>query len=159
MLEPHQADFVWCQDVWCYVSDKDAAVATAARLVKPGGLIVFTDWIKGDTEMSAEEYTNYIEMMSMPNMESVKGYTGLLAKHGCIVELARANETFSERIEMYADYIRKQVKGDVLRMFDFNTNAYDAYMLNWEHKSRLARAGKITHAMFVAKKARQIAKL
>ena len=41
------ADFVWGEDAWCYVVDKDRLIGEAARLVKAGGTIAFTDWIEG----------------------------------------------------------------------------------------------------------------
>ena len=41
------ADFVWGEDAWCYVVDKPGLIAEAARLVKPGGKIAFTDWVEG----------------------------------------------------------------------------------------------------------------
>ena len=34
-LPPAQFDFVWGEDAWCYVVDKPALIAEAARLVKP----------------------------------------------------------------------------------------------------------------------------
>src|SRR5262249_10272348 len=39
------ADFVWGEDAWCYVQDKARLIAEAARLVRPGGTIAFTDWV------------------------------------------------------------------------------------------------------------------
>ena len=46
-LPAASADFVWGEDAWCYVVDKAELIAEAARLVKPGGLIAFTDWVEG----------------------------------------------------------------------------------------------------------------
>jgi SAM-dependent methyltransferase len=43
-LPDASADFVWGEDAWCYVADKDRLVAEAARIVRPGGVIAFTDW-------------------------------------------------------------------------------------------------------------------
>src|SRR5512139_4045767 len=43
-LPAASADFVWGEDAWCYVADKAKLVAEAARIVKPGGVIAFTDW-------------------------------------------------------------------------------------------------------------------
>jgi SAM-dependent methyltransferase len=40
------ADFVWGEDAWCYVEDKPRLVSEAARLVRPGGTIAFTDWVE-----------------------------------------------------------------------------------------------------------------
>ncbi len=39
-------DFVWGEDAWCYVMEKSQLIAEAVRLVKPGGVIAFTDWIE-----------------------------------------------------------------------------------------------------------------
>ena len=46
-LSTEQTDFVWGEDAWCYVEDKQALVIEAARLVRPGGAVAFTDWAKG----------------------------------------------------------------------------------------------------------------
>ena len=46
------ADFVWGEDAWCYVVDKPRLMAEAARLVKPGGTIAFTDWVEGPPGLS-----------------------------------------------------------------------------------------------------------
>jgi ubiquinone/menaquinone biosynthesis C-methylase UbiE len=54
-LPDGQADFVWGEDAWCYVEDKAKLVAEAARLVKRGGTIAFTDWVEGPTGLSDEE--------------------------------------------------------------------------------------------------------
>lgn len=45
------ADFVWGEDAWCYVVDKPRLIAEAARLVRPGGVIAFTDWVEGPEEL------------------------------------------------------------------------------------------------------------
>jgi ubiquinone/menaquinone biosynthesis C-methylase UbiE len=49
------ADFVWGEDAWCYVEDKRALISEAVRLVKPGGLVAFTDWMEGSRELTAPE--------------------------------------------------------------------------------------------------------
>jgi len=52
-LPSGSADFIWGEDAWCYVVDKTKLIAEAARLVKPGGVIAFTDWIEGPAGLSA----------------------------------------------------------------------------------------------------------
>jgi ubiquinone/menaquinone biosynthesis C-methylase UbiE len=42
-LPSASADFVWSEDAWCYVTDKTRLIAEAARIVRPGGVIAFTD--------------------------------------------------------------------------------------------------------------------
>ena len=39
-------DVVWGQDAWCYVTDKETLLGECARVVKPGGVVAFTDWIE-----------------------------------------------------------------------------------------------------------------
>lgn len=46
-LPSASADFVWSEDAWCYVPDKPRLIAEAARIVRPGGVIAFTDWVEG----------------------------------------------------------------------------------------------------------------
>src|SRR5512140_463921 len=55
-----QFDFVWGEDAWCYVEDKAKLIAEAARLVKPGGAIAFTDWVEGIGGLSDEEAARYL---------------------------------------------------------------------------------------------------
>jgi SAM-dependent methyltransferase len=54
-LPTASADFVWGEDAWCYVTDKPKLIAEAARLVRPGGVIAFTDWVEGPTELNEME--------------------------------------------------------------------------------------------------------
>ena len=42
---------VWGQDAWCYVTDKEKLIQEAYRVLKPGGIIAFTD---GDTTPSVQ---------------------------------------------------------------------------------------------------------
>ena len=41
------ADFVYSKDAWCYMPDKQQIIDQAARIVKPGGKVMFTDWNRG----------------------------------------------------------------------------------------------------------------
>lgn len=41
-------DVVWGQDAWCHVPDKTALLGEAARVLRPGGTIAFTDWLADD---------------------------------------------------------------------------------------------------------------
>ncbi|MBN1433217.1 class I SAM-dependent methyltransferase, partial [Candidatus Fermentibacterales bacterium] len=38
-------DVVWGEDAWCYVDDKDRLVSEAARVLRTGGKIAFSDWV------------------------------------------------------------------------------------------------------------------
>ncbi|MCZ6782134.1 MAG: class I SAM-dependent methyltransferase, partial [Proteobacteria bacterium] len=54
-LPDGEADFVWGEDAWCYVPDKEKLVAEAGRLLRPGGTVAFTDWVEGPTGLAEAE--------------------------------------------------------------------------------------------------------
>ncbi|MHC4562290.1 MAG: class I SAM-dependent methyltransferase [Planctomycetota bacterium] len=77
-LPDGQADFVWGEDAWCYVVDKPTLITEAARLVRPGGTIAFTDWIEGPAGLSDVEAERYLTFMKFPNVLDLDGYVELL---------------------------------------------------------------------------------
>jgi ubiquinone/menaquinone biosynthesis C-methylase UbiE len=76
-LEDQSADFVWGEDAWCYVVDKSKLISEAARIVKSGGTIAFTDWIEGDAGLSNTEAERFLKFMKFPNVLDIKGYKEL----------------------------------------------------------------------------------
>src|SRR5512139_2513623 len=82
-LPAASADFVWGEDAWCYVVDKPKLIAEAARLVQPGGVIAFTDWIEGPAGLSEQEAERFLTFMKFPNIQDLKDYQDLLATNGC----------------------------------------------------------------------------
>merc|ERR1711998_572881 len=64
-LPDASADFVYSKDAWCYIPDKQQIIDQAARIVKPGGTIMFTDWIEGEG-LSEEEAQRYLSLMTFP---------------------------------------------------------------------------------------------
>lgn len=77
-------DVVWSQDAWCHVPDKQAVVQEAARVVKPGGYIVFTDWVRlGD--MTADYLASVQSAVASPNFAAPAEYRQWLEAAGCAV--------------------------------------------------------------------------
>ena len=60
------ADFVWGEDAWCYVEDKSALLVEAARLLRPGGVVAFTDWVEGSARMDTTEAERLLRFMRVP---------------------------------------------------------------------------------------------
>jgi ubiquinone/menaquinone biosynthesis C-methylase UbiE len=89
-------DVVWGQDAWCYVADKRRLLAECARVVKPGGVVAFTDWIETGP-MSDELWTALNTFMVFPYMETLDGY-------GRLAESAGLNVTGRE--DLSADFAR-----------------------------------------------------
>ncbi|MFH2009218.1 MAG: methyltransferase domain-containing protein [bacterium] len=137
-------DFVWGEDAWCYVVDKDRLIAEAARLLKPGGTIAFTDWIEGPRGLSDEETVRINTFMKFPYMESIEGYSRLLERHGFEVKEAVQIE-FGKYVDMYIAMLTDQLTYDALRILNHDKALLDAlgaemsYMRDRIHEDKMIR--------------------
>ena len=137
------ADFVWGEDAWCYVVDKKRLIAEAARIVKPGGTIAFTDWIEGPEGLTDSETRRFLTFMKFPSIQDPAGYCQLLVDSGCDVLRhwrhgpLRPRRPVHEHVEQSAHLRRVRIVG------------YDATLLGqlaaeMKFIGELAHAGKIT---------------
>jgi ubiquinone/menaquinone biosynthesis C-methylase UbiE len=146
------SDFVWGEDAWCYVVDKDALIAEAARLVKPGGTIAFTDWIEGPKGLSDDEAQRYLKFMKFPNVQDLDGYKKLLEKHGFEVLKAEYTGRFTPYVDLYLNMIDQQLTYDALKIIGFCQDTMTYLAKEMQFMQGLAHAGKIDQGLFVARK-------
>jgi ubiquinone/menaquinone biosynthesis C-methylase UbiE len=151
-LPAASADFVWGEDAWCYVVDKPKLIAEAARLVKPGGLIAFTDWVEGPAGLSQQEAERFLTFMKFANMEDLNGYKDLLKANGCQVLVAEDTGRFAPCVDLYLDMLNKQLTYDALRTIGFDMALMQALGGEMMFTQQLARANKVIQGMFVARK-------
>ena len=145
-------DFTWGEDAWVYVEDKQALIAEAVRLVKPGGVIAFTDWIEGTVEMTEEEAHRFMVFMKFPDVQDCAGYTGMLADAGCEIVLAEDTGRFAPHVDLYLNMVGMQVTYDALKLFNFDQSVLEFLAGEMQFMSELAHAGKIAQGLFVARK-------
>jgi len=146
------ADFVWGEDAWCYVVDKPKLIAEAARLVRPGGLIAFTDWIEGPAGLSQQEADRFLGFMKFPNIQDLQGYQDLLVANGCEVQLAEDTGRFPTYVDLYLDMLNKQLTYDALRIIGFDMALMQAMGGEMVFMQQLAHAGKIAQGIFIARR-------
>jgi len=152
-LPSASADFVWGEDAWCYVVDKTKLIAEAARLVKPGGVIAFTDWIEGPAGLSQSEAERFLAFMKFPNIQDLQGYKGLLAANGCqVVQVAEDTGRFAPCVDLYLDMLNKQLTYDALRIIGFDMTLLQSLGGEMVFMQQLAHAGKIGQGIFIARK-------
>lgn len=151
-LPAGSADFVWGEDAWCYVEDKERLVAEAARLVRPEGVVAFTDWVEGPAGLSPVEAERLLRFMKFPNLQSLAGYPQLLERAGFRVQDASDTGRFTPYVELYTQMAQMQLSYDVLRILDFDMKAVEAIGGEMAWMLELAREGKLAQGRFVARK-------
>jgi SAM-dependent methyltransferase len=151
-LPSASADFVWGEDAWCYVVEKPKLIAEAARLVKPGGLIAFTDWVEGPAGLTQAEADRFLAFMKFPNIQDLKGYQDLLTANGCQVQVAEDTGRFAPYVDLYLDMLNKQLTYDALRIIGFDMPLMQALGGEMVFMQQLAHAGKLAQGIFIARK-------
>ncbi|MHC4628134.1 MAG: class I SAM-dependent methyltransferase [Planctomycetota bacterium] len=151
-LAERSADFVWGEDAWCYVVDKRRLISEAARIVKPGGAIAFTDWIEAKTGLSDAEAERFLTFMKFPNVQTIAGYSDLLAANGCDLVIAEDTGRFAPYVDLYLNMLNQQLTYDALKIIGFDTELMKAMGAEMVFMQELAHADKIAQGLFVARK-------
>ena len=146
------ADFVWGEDAWCYVADKPKLIAEAARIVRSGGVIAFTDWVEGPVELSEPEAQRFLGMMSFANVEDIGGYTRLLGDSECEVIVAEDTGRFPSYVDLYLNMIEMQLTYDVLATLGFRRDLFETFVDGFRFLRDISRAQKIVQARFIARR-------
>ncbi len=151
-LPEEEADFVWGEDAWCYVVDKESLIAEAARVTKRGGTLAFTDWIEGRGGLSDEEAERFLHFMKFPNVQDLDGYASLLEQYGYEVREAEDTGRFAPYVDLYREMLDKQLTYDALRIIGFDMAMLEGMAVEFEFLSDLAHSGKIAQGRFIARK-------
>ena len=75
-------DVVIGQEAFVHVPDKPRLIAECARVVRPGGIIAFTDILRRE-KLTPEAFERLEREMTFLSLESLEGYAALLAANGC----------------------------------------------------------------------------
>lgn len=151
-LPDASADFIWGEDAWCYVEDKEKLIAEAVRLVRPHGTIAFTDWIQGEPGLTSDEAARFLGFMKFPELWTMPEYTSVLEAHGCEVSVAESTGRFPHCLEMCIAYVARQKRYDALRILRWNTDILAEIAGELQFMLGLAKAGKIIQGLVVARR-------
>ena len=151
-LPAASADFVWGEDAWCYVADKPKLIGEATRIVRPCGVVAFTDWVEGPVELSEAEAQRFLGMMSFANVEDIGGYTRLLSDSGCEVIVAEDTGRFPAHMDLSLNLIEMQLTYDVLATVAFRRDLLQTIVEGFRFLRDMSRAQKIVQARFIARR-------
>jgi SAM-dependent methyltransferase len=145
-------DFVWGEDAWCYVVQKDALIVEAARILRPGGTIAFTDWVEGPAGLSPSEAERLLRHMRFPSILALRDYRDLLLDAGFAVEIAQDTGRFGSHFDLYRDMVTMQLTYDALKAVGFENQRMVALERERQFIAEVAHQGKLIQAMFVGRK-------
>ncbi len=152
-LPDGNADFVWSEDAWCYVPDKQKLVAEAVRITRPGGTIAFSDWTLGDTPLADSERDAFFAILKFPGLWDADAYRNALVGAGCeIVEICDTGR-FARCFELYHDMFELQFGWDVLQIAGADRSLLDALTGQLAFIRDLGRAQKVSQTRVVARRA------
>jgi sarcosine/dimethylglycine N-methyltransferase len=102
---PASFDVVIGEEAWVHVPEKPRLIANCARVVRPDGVIAFTDIMRGE-RLKPEAADRVQRDMAAASFESLDGYARLLEDNGCtVVERDDLTEQWAEiliqRLAMY----------------------------------------------------------
>jgi ubiquinone/menaquinone biosynthesis C-methylase UbiE len=144
-------DFVWGEDAWCYVTDKSKLISEAARILKPSGIVAFTDWVEGSAGLTDEEALRFNKFMRFPDMQSVSGYRALLVKHGFELREAVPIE-FAKHVDLYITMLTEQLTFDALRILGGDMALFKSMGAEMADMQQKVHAGKIGRGRFIGVK-------
>lgn len=146
-------DFVWGEDAWCYVVDKDKLIAEAARVLKPGGILAFTDWLEGPAGLSNDEAARINTFMKFPYMENQKGYVKLIQANGMtLIESSDLTPEFAGYVDFYIKMLTDQLTFDALKIIGDNMPLFQAMGGEMMFMGQMAHNGKMGRGRFIARK-------
>jgi ubiquinone/menaquinone biosynthesis C-methylase UbiE len=142
-------DAVMGQEAWCHVPDKPRLIAECARVVKPGGVIGFTDILKRSS-LAEAEMARLRSEMTFPTLETLDGYTALLQANGCeVVACDDLREEWArilvQRLAMYRGLREETIA-------KFGAEHFERWDRTYAFFVGLYGAGRLGGGRFVARK-------
>ena len=94
----NQFDVVFSKDAFLHIPDKEGLANEVARVIKPGGLLVASDWMRSNDEPLSEKMMEYIAAEGMDmHMCSISRYRDAIALAGFVdIELNDRNRWYSD---------------------------------------------------------------
>jgi len=148
-LPSDEFDALIAQEAFCHIPNKPRLLTECVRLLKPGGLIAFTD-ILATTSMTTTVRKRLRQEMAFLELDTLDGYQVLLEANGCLLKKAEdLSEEWAqilvERLVMY-----RSLKDQTVARFG------DAHFEKWDRAYsffvKLYTSGELGGGRFLARK-------
>jgi len=146
-------DVIVSQEAFCHIPNKKALITECARLLKPGGRIVYTD-ILARSSMTNEIRSRLETEMVFSELSTSEQYCHLLEEKGCeVIEVEDLSDNWAQilidRLAMYRSLKEQTVSSFDLAHFQKWDRAYSFFV-------GLYRSGELGGGRFVAHKPKSI---
>lgn len=146
-------DVVWGEDAWCYVENKEKMIEEAARVLKPGGTIAFSDWVEGPAGMDDETASRICTFMKFPDVYTSEKYEEVLKRNGFRIKVSEdLTEQFAKYVQFYIRMLTEQLYFDALRIIGWDEQMFAAMGGEMMFMGETAAAGGFGRARIVAVK-------
>ena len=142
-------DAVIGQEAWCHVPEKPRLIAECARVVKPGGVIAFTDILR-KAALSEPEMARLTREMTFPTLESFEGYAALLESRGCDVLVRDDSSEHWARILLQRLAMYRGLEDETVRKF--GADHFHKWDRMYSFFVGLYQEGKLGGGRFVARR-------
>jgi SAM-dependent methyltransferase len=145
-------DVVFSKDAIVQIPDKAAVLADAYRLLRPGGSLIVSDWLRGGSGPYSDEMLEYFRLEGIAyNMANMEETTATLARVGFLEIEAR------DRNEWYCDLARRELallQGELRPLVTerIGRERADHFITNWQQLVRVLERGELRPAHIKARK-------
>jgi phosphoethanolamine N-methyltransferase len=145
-------DVVFSKDAIVQIPDKAAVFADAYRLLRPGGSLIVSDWLRGGSGAYSAEMLEYFRLEGIAyNMASMDETVAMLARIGFVAIEAR------DRNAWYRDLARRELaalEGELRALVTGRIGAERAehFVNNWRQMVLVLERGELRPAHIKARK-------
>ncbi len=128
VFEDNSFDIVFSKDAFLHIPDKIMLFSEILRVLKPGGMLLASDWLRGEYESPSEHMKEFAELSENEfNMVTLRDYTTKLQNVGFRNVTLRDRNEWYLRIAQQDLTLIQSIKNEIV-----NAVGLDVYENTWE---------------------------
>jgi ubiquinone/menaquinone biosynthesis C-methylase UbiE len=145
-------DMVFTKDSLVHIPDKPTIFAEIWRVLKPGGWLIASDWLRGGTGTYSAEMLEYFRLEGLAYNMSTLAETGrMLSSAGFVdVELRDRNEWYRDLAERESAAMQGEWYPTILS--HLGENRAQHFVANWRQLALVLRRGELRPAHYRARR-------